>query len=171
MSVFDAIVAEGAAFGMKLAGYHALNSLRLECGYRHWGHDISDETSPYEGGLGFAVALDKPGGFIGREALLRQRGKPLQRRVVGVLLDEPGPLLYHDEPIWRDDRVVGAVTSGMFGHSLGRAIGLAQVREAGGVDAAFLGSGRWAVEIAGERVPAQLQLRPFYDPKRERVKL
>lgn len=169
--VFDAIVSEGAAFDLALCGYHAMNSLRLECGYRHWGHDISDETSPLAAGLGFAIAWDKPGGFIGREALLEQRGKPFRRRLVSLVLEDPEPLLYHDEPLWRDGRLVGSTVSGMYGHTLGRAVGLAWVEDPGGVDSAFLQSGSWDVEVAGERVAARVSLRPFYDPTRDRVRM
>ena len=85
------------------AGYHALNSLRIEKAYRHWGHDITDEDTPLEAGLGFAVKLDKPGGFIGREALLRQRETGLRKRLVQFKLESPEPLLYHNEPIWQGD--------------------------------------------------------------------
>ena len=105
--VFDALVAEGAPFGLRLAGYHALNSLRMEKAYRHWGHDITDEDTPLEAGLGFAVSLKKPGGFIGRDALFRQKEKGLRRRLVHVALKDPRPLLYHNEPIWLDGKLVG----------------------------------------------------------------
>ena len=102
--VFDAIVEAGDAFGLRLAGYHALNSLRMEKGYRHWGHDITDEDNPLEAGLGFAVAWDKPGGFIGREALAAPARDAGAHTPPGPAspLDDPEPLLYHNEPIWRD---------------------------------------------------------------------
>ncbi|MBV9523253.1 MAG: GcvT family protein, partial [Alphaproteobacteria bacterium] len=117
--VFDAIIEAGDDLGLAMAGYHAMNSLRMECGYRHWGHDIGDEDSPLEAGLGFAVAFKKPGGFIGREALLRQREAGLRRRLVNFALIDPEKLLYHDEPILRDGTILGRITSGMFGHTLG----------------------------------------------------
>ena len=75
--VLDVQMEAGKAFGLKLCGYQALNSLRMDKGYRHWGHDIADEDSPLQAGLGFAVAWDKPGGFIGREALLKQKALPV----------------------------------------------------------------------------------------------
>jgi 4-methylaminobutanoate oxidase (formaldehyde-forming) len=169
--VFDALMSEGEALGARLCGYHAMNSLRLECGYRHWGHDIGDESDPLEAGLGFAVAWDKAGGFIGREALLPRRGSVPIRRLVAIALEDDDKLLYHDEPILRAGRVVGTVTSGMFGHTLGRAVGLGWVSDAGGVDEAFVRAGDWQVEIAGEPVAAEVSLRPFYDPRRSRVRL
>ena len=169
--VYDVILEAGAAFGLKLAGYHALNSLRMEKAYRHWGHDIGDEDSPLEAGLQFAVAWDKRGGFTGREALLRQRASGVGRRLGGLALERTEPLLYHNEPIWRDGVLVGAVTSGMFGHSLGRSLGLGYVaNEHGPVNGAWLAAGRYEVEVAAERVPAQVSLQAWYDPASERVK-
>jgi 4-methylaminobutanoate oxidase (formaldehyde-forming) len=170
-AVFDAIVAAGRAFGLRLAGYHALNSLRMEKGYRHWGHDISDEDSPLEAGLAFAVAWDKPGGFIGRDALLQRRARGLERRLVSIALEDPAFLLYHNEPIWRDGERVGRISSGMFGHTLGTALGLGYVaRRDAPVDAGWIAAGRYEVEIATERVPARVQTRAFYDPGSERVR-
>jgi glycine cleavage system T protein len=170
-SVFDAIVAAGRAFGLRLAGYHALNSLRMEKAYRHWGHDICDEDSPLEAGLGFAVAWDKPGGFIGRDALLERRARGLERRLVSIALEDPAFLLYHNEPIWRDGERVGRISSGMFGHTLGTSLGLGYVaRREAPVDAAWIAAGGYEVEIATERVPARVQTRAFYDPGSERVR-
>ena len=169
--VFDAIVAAGDAVGLKLAGYHAMNSLRIEKGYRHWGHDITDEDTPLEAGLGFAVAWNKRGGFMGREALLRQREQGVTRRLVQFALEDPEPLLYHNEPVWRDGAVVGRISSGMFGHTIGRAIGLGYVENGGGqVSPDFIAAGRFEIEIAGRRVPAKASLRPMYDPANRRVK-
>ncbi|HJQ57541.1 MAG TPA: FAD-dependent oxidoreductase [Vineibacter sp.] len=163
--VFDTLLDAGEQFGLRPAGYHALNSLRLECGYRHFGHDITDETTPLAAGLGFAVAFDKPGGFIGREALLAQRARPLPRRLVSVVLDDPEPLLLHDEPLWRDGVRVGITSSGMFGHTVGRSVGLGYVHNDGGVDARWLAAGRWEVEIACERFPCQVSLKPPFASK------
>ncbi len=167
--VFDQIFADGASLGLRLAGYHAMNSLRMEKGYRHWGHDITEEDSPLEAGLGFAVAWEKTDGFIGREALQRQRETGVRRRLVHVAVADK--LLYHNEPIWRDGELVGRVTSGMYGHSVGRSLGLGYIENKGGrADAAFIGGGRYEIEVAGERVPAEVALRPFYDPTNRRVK-
>jgi 4-methylaminobutanoate oxidase (formaldehyde-forming) len=136
------------------------------------GHDITDEDDPLQAGLGFCVAWDKPGGFIGREALLRRREAGLQRRLVTFTLDDPEPLLYHNEPIWRDGVLVGRTTSAWYGHTLGRAIGLGYVEapEAGGAVADWLLAGRYELEIATERFTATPHLRPPYDPTGARIK-
>jgi 4-methylaminobutanoate oxidase (formaldehyde-forming) len=148
-----------------------LNSLRIEKAYRHWGHDVTDEDTPIEAGLGFTADLDKPGGFIGREVLLCQKKEGVKRRLVAFALDDSGPLLYHDEPIWRDGEIVGSTTSGMFGHTLGCSIGLGYVSHEGGVDADFINSGSYEIEIACERYPAKASLQSFYDPRNERVRM
>lgn len=168
--VFEALVAAGKPHGMRLAGYHALNSLRIEKAYRHWGHDITDEDDPIQAGLGFAVAWDKPGGFIGREALITRRGQRPTRRLAAFVLEDPAALLYHNEPIWRDGFMVGHITSGMFGHTLGRAIGLGYVGHEEGVGADFVNSGRYEIEVACERIPALVTLKPPYDPGSTRIR-
>jgi 4-methylaminobutanoate oxidase (formaldehyde-forming) len=170
-AVFDVLVGAGAAFGLRLAGYHALNSLRIEKAYRHWGHDIADQDTPLEAGLGFAVAWDKPGGFVGREALLQQRETGVRRRLVALALERPGPLLYHNEPIWRNGRLVGKTTSGMFGHTLGTPLALGYLAGEGEpVSAEWIASGQYEIEVAAQRLPARVSLRPFYDPASARVK-
>ncbi|MDH5747700.1 MAG: FAD-dependent oxidoreductase, partial [Rhodospirillales bacterium] len=169
--VYDVLIAGGEEFGLKHAGYHALNSLRIEKAYRHWGHDITDKDTVLEAGLGFAVAWDKPGGFIGREAMAAQKKTGLKRRLVQFALQDPEPLLYHNEPIWRDGAIAGYITSAMYGHTLGRAIGLGYIANEDGVDAAYVNSGSYEIEIACERFPAEASLRPMYDPKSERVKV
>jgi glycine cleavage system T protein len=165
--VYDVIVQAGAAFDLKHAGYHALNSLRIEKAYRHWGHDIADEDTPLEAGLGFAVAWDKPGGFIGRDALLRQRDEGVRKRLLQFLLADPSKLLYHNEPIWRDGAIAGYITSGMYGHTLGGAVGLGYVNGEPGDDPV---SGTFEIEVAGNRVPATASLRPLYDPTNARLR-
>ena len=169
--VFDAVFGAGEDLGLRLAGYHAMNSLRMEKAYRHWGHDITDEDTPLQAGLGFAVAWNKPGGFVGRDALMRQKERGLTRRLVNLALQDSDKLLYHNEPILRDGVLVGRVTSGMFGHTLGTALGMGYVENAGEVVGAdFVNSGAYEVEVAGERVKAAASLRPFYDPMNLRVK-
>ena len=168
--VFDVILENGPAHGFHLAGYHALNSLRIEKGYRHWGHDITDEDTPLESGLGFAVKWDKPGGFVGREALEERRNAPLSRRLVQFLLEDPEPMLYHEEPIWRDGVRVGRTTSGMYGHTLGGSVGLGYVEHSGGVDQEFIAAGNFELEVAGKRFAATASLRPMYDPTGEKIK-
>jgi 4-methylaminobutanoate oxidase (formaldehyde-forming) len=169
-SVYDAIIAAGEGFGLRHAGYHALNSLRIEKAYRHWGHDITEEDTPLEAGLGFAVALRKPD-FIGRDALLRQKEAGIKRRLVTFALEDTGRMLYHSEPIWRDGKLVGRLTSGMFGHTVGRPVGLGYVEDQGHVVTdSYVRDGRFEIEIAGERIPAKAILGALYDPKSERIK-
>ena len=169
--IYDEIVAAGAAFGLRHAGYHALNALRMEKAYRHWGHDITDEDTPLEAGLGFAVKLDKPGGFIGREALLAQKAQGLKQRLVQFLLKSPDPLLYHNEPIWQGDRIAGYIRSGMYAHTLGAACGLGYVTAADGGVVGPIGADDYEIEIAGVRYPATASLKPLYDPTNARIKI
>ncbi|MFT5501042.1 MAG: glycine cleavage system aminomethyltransferase T/glycine [Woeseiaceae bacterium] len=168
--VYDEIRAAGDNFGLVHAGYHALNSLRIEKAYRHWSHDITDEDSPLEAGLGFAVKFDKPQGFIGRDALLRQKEAGVSRRLLQFRLDDPEPLLYHNEPVWRDNELVGHITSGAYGHSLGSCIGLGYVSTNPGSPAAEALQGKIEIEVAGERIPARASLKPMYDPCNDRIR-
>ena len=165
--IYDAIVEAGPAFGLAHAGYHALDSLRIEKAYRHWGHDITDEDTPLEAGLGFAVKFDKPGGFIGREALLKQRKTGPAKRLLQFRLLDPKPLLYHDEPVWLGDSLVGRITSGAYGHTLGGAIGLGYVDT---VKAPDPSAAEFSIEVAGERIPAEASSRPMYDPASQRIR-
>jgi 4-methylaminobutanoate oxidase (formaldehyde-forming) len=170
-SVYDEILAAGAGYGLVHAGYHAMNSLRMEKGYRHFGHDVGEEDSPLEAGLQFAVSWDKAGGFIGREALLAQRARGVRRRLVNFRLEGTEPLLYHNEPIWRNDRIVGRLTSGMFGHTVGAPLGMGYVENGGEVvTREWVAEGRYELEVAARRLPAVASLEPFYDPRGLRVR-
>ena len=170
--IYDKIIEAGYEHGLKLAGMHALNSLRLEKAYRHWGHDIADEDTPLEAGLGFAVKFDKPGGFIGRDALLKQKENPvLKKRLVQFALEDPQPLLYHNEPVWYEGKIVGDLTSGMYGHTIGTCLGMGYINREEGVTADFLESANFEIEVAGERYPVRSSLKAFYDPKSERVRM
>ena len=170
LGVFDRLADAGQKFQLQPAGLHALNSLRIEKAYRHWGHDIGPDDNPFHAGLGFAVDLDKPGGFRGRDALLRAVETPLRRRLVQFLLQDPTFMLYHEEPIWRDGARIGRTTSGMYGHTLGGCVGLGYVECDEAIDRAFVSQGNWEIEIAGERVSATASLSPMYDPRSERIK-
>ena len=174
LDVYERLIEAGGAFGLRHAGYHAMGACRVEKGYRHWSHDIGDEDTPLEAGLGFTVAWDKPGGFIGQAALLAQRQRgTLPKRLVQVMLAESSdaaPLLYHEEPIVRDGEIVGSIKSGAWGHRLNRSIGMGYVSCAAGVTPEWLQAGRWQIEVAGERHAARVQLQPWYDPKSERIK-
>ena len=164
-AVYDAIVGEGIAFGLRHAGYHALDSLRLEKAYRHWGHDIGPTDTPLEAGLGFAVAFSKPPGFIGRDALSRQRDAGIRRRLLTFVLEDTQQPLFHNEPISRGAEVAGRVTSGGFGHTIGAPIGLGYVSLRDGSNAAALLGESFQIEIAGQRVAARAHLAAPYDPK------
>ena len=183
--VYDRLVAAGAACGLRHAGLKALGSLRMEKGYRDYGHDLDNTDGPLEAGLGFAMDLTKPAGFIGREAVLAARDdgplrRPLCRRLCQVQVLDPAPQLFHGEIVLRDGVPVGYVRAASYGHTLGGAVGLAMIepgaRPALGlpqpvaVDAAYLESGRWEVEIARERFPARVSTRPLYDPTMVRIK-
>ena len=169
--VYDRLMEAGEEFDMKLAGYHAVNSLRMEKAFKHWGHDIADEDTPLEAGLGFAVAFDKNDDFIGRDALLRQKEQGLKKRMVQFVLEDPEPLMYHEEPIYRDGEMVGSTTSAMYGHSLGASVALGYVENEEGLNADWIKAGEYEIEIACERYPAKASLRPLYDPKGEKIKL
>ncbi len=124
-----------------------------------------------EVGLGFAVAFDKPGGFIGRESLLRKKeGGLLKLRLAQFLLEDPEPLLYGDEPIYRDGEWVGYIRAGAYGHTLGGAVGLGEIENEAGVTVDFIKSGSYEIEVAGVRYPARASLRPMYDPTGKRVR-
>lgn len=172
LQVYDRLVAAGEAVGLVHAGLKALASLRMEKGYRDYGHDIDNTDTVLEAGLGFAVALDKPGGFVGREAVLAQKAAgPLKKRLVQVLLQDPAPLMFHAEILHRDGRPVGYVRAASYGHTLGGAVGLAMVESDEPITPDWLRSGTWEVEIAAARYPATTSLRPLYDPTMARVKM
>jgi 4-methylaminobutanoate oxidase (formaldehyde-forming) len=174
LTVYDAVHAAGGALGLRNVGLGAMGSLRLEKAYRDFGLDIDNTDTPFDVGLGFAVALDKPGGFVGRDALLRAReeraGRPPVRRLVQVLLEDPEPLLYHGEPVLRDGAWFGHNRAGAYGHTLGAAVGLAMVEDEAGLPAEQVEATRLEVDVAGVRYPARASLRPLYDPHRLRIK-
>ncbi|CCH77075.1 FAD dependent oxidoreductase [Nostocoides japonicum T1-X7] len=171
--VHETLVAAGERFGLRHVGLRALGSLRLEKGYRDYGHDIDNTDDVVSAGLGFAVAMDKPGGFVGREAVaaLRKAGPP-PRRLVQVLLADPEPLLFHAEPVLRDGVPVGYVRAGSYGWTLGSAVGLAMVGTPDGSPATkgWFDAGTWEVDVAGRRVPATVSLRSLYDPTNARIR-
>ena len=167
--VFEAIDEAGADLGLKLCGLHTLDSCRIEKAFRHFGHDITDENHVLEAGLGFAVKTAK-GQFIGRDAVLRKREEGLSRRQVQFRLVDPEPLLFYNEAIIRDGKIVSIITSGNYGHHLGGAIGLGYIPCANETEADLLNS-RYEIEIAGERFAVEASLKPMYDPKAERVRM
>jgi 4-methylaminobutanoate oxidase (formaldehyde-forming) len=167
--VFEVLREAGADVGLRLCGMHMMDSCRIEKAFRHFGHDITSEDHVLEAGLGFAVRIAKPD-FIGRDAVLRKKEAGLDRRMVQFRLSDPEVMVYHNEPILRDGRIVSHVTSGAYGHHLGAAIGMGYLPCTGeGVEA--LKESRYEIEIAGRRVEAAMSLKPLYDPEGERVRM
>jgi len=161
---FETLYQAGEDLGLKLVGMHAMDTLRIEKGFRHFGHDITCEDHVIDAGLGFAVKTDKPD-FIGRDAVLRRKEQGPRLRMLQFKLNDPEPLLFHNEAILKDGSFVGYLTSGNYGHALGGAIGLGYVPAAMAKD-----DHGWEIEVAGRRVKATASLRPMYDPKSERMR-
>jgi glycine cleavage system aminomethyltransferase T/glycine/D-amino acid oxidase-like deaminating enzyme len=173
LHVYDRLIAAGERVGLRHAGLKALASLRMEKAYRDYGHDIDNTDSVLEAGLGFAVDLKKPGGFLGRDAVVAHKAAgPLKKRLLQLLVKDPEPMLFHAEVVRRDGRAVGYVRAASYGHTLGGAVGLVMV-DGGGepIDAAWIERGRWEVDIAGRGYPAVASLKPLYDPDNARVKM
>jgi 4-methylaminobutanoate oxidase (formaldehyde-forming) len=166
--VFETLFEAGADHGLKLCGMHMMDSCRIEKAFRHFGHDITCEDHVLEAGLGFAVKTAKPA-FIGRDAVLRRKEAGLERRMVQFKLEDPGVMVYHNEPIIRDGKIVSQLTSGAYGHHLGAPIGMGYVPCAGEAPADILSSA-YEIEIAGRRVKAEASLTPLYDPTSERMR-
>jgi 4-methylaminobutanoate oxidase (formaldehyde-forming) len=169
--VYERLVQAGEQVDLRHAGLKALASLRMEKGYRDYGHDIDNTDSVLEAGLGFAVDLAKPGGFIGRDAVLaRQAAGPLTHRLLQVLVLDPEPLMFHAEVVYRNGRPLGYVRAASYGHTLGGAVGLAMIDAGEPIDHAWCEAGRWEIDIAGRRFPARASLRPMYDPQAKRIR-
>jgi 4-methylaminobutanoate oxidase (formaldehyde-forming) len=168
---FDVLVDAGGD-ALAMAGMHAMDSCRVEKKFVHYGHDVGDEDTPLEAGLGFVCALDKGVDFIGREAIARQReaGAPIGKRLVQFLLEDPQAMLYHHEPILKEGAIVGHLTSGNYGHTLGGSVGLGYVRCDDGVSADYVMAGGFEIDVAGDRIPARASLRALYDPKGARMR-
>ena len=167
--MFETLHEAGQDMGLKLCGMHMMDTCRIEKGFRHFGHDITSEDHVLEAGLGFAVKTDKPN-FIGRDAVLAKRETGLEQRLVQFKLTDAEPLLYHNEPILRNGENVGYLSSGGYGHHVGAAIGMGYVPCKGESVAELLASS-FEIDVMGTRVKAEAKLKPFYDPKSERVKV
>ena len=166
---FETLWEAGQNLNAKLCGMHMMDSCRIEKGFRHFGHDITCEDHVLEAGLGFAIKTDKPD-FIGRDSVLRKKETGLNMRMLQFKLMDPEPLLYHNEPVIRDGKIVGFLSSGSYGHHLGRAIGLGYVPCAGETIADILSS-TYEIDVAGTRVNAEVSLKPMYDPSGARTKV
>jgi sarcosine dehydrogenase len=168
--VYDRLMQVGKAHGIANAGYRAIESLRLEKGYRAWGSDIGPDHTPLEAGLGWAVKLDKAISFLGREALLAQREQPLKKRLACFTVGDASVVLLGRETIYRDGERVGWLASAGWGYTVNSNIGYGYVRDPEGVTDAMLTSDRYELEVAAERVPCKAHLAPLYDAKLARVK-
>ena len=168
--VFDVLMAAGEPHRMRPVGYRALESLRLEKGYRAWGSDITPNDTPMEAGLGWAVKLRKNTDFIGRRALEQINGQRSKKRFAGFTVDDPEIVLVGRETILRNGQPVGYLTSGGYGYTIGKNIGYGYVRNPDGVDDGFLESGDYELVVAMEKTPARIHLEPLYDPKGLKVK-
>lgn len=168
--VYDRIVEAGVKFGLKHAGLKALASLRMEKGYKDYGHDIDNTDNAFESGLGFAVDLKKDN-FIGREMAMKQKAAaPYKRRLLQVQVLDPNAFLYHAEIVRRNGVAVGYVRAGSYGHTLGGAVGLVMVEALEPITPQYINEGKWEIEIAGAIYPASLSIKPLYDPENKKIK-
>jgi 4-methylaminobutanoate oxidase (formaldehyde-forming) len=171
-TVFETLHVAGGELGLRDMGYYAIEGLRIEKAYRAWGRELTPDDTPWQAGLGWAVKLDKPGGFLGRQALLDARAKPLARRLLSIVLKDREPLLWGGEALLRDGKPVGDLTSAAYGHTVAAAVGLGYARRDDGqaIDAAWLQSGNFEVDLAGVRLKARVALSAPYDPAGARIK-
>jgi glycine cleavage system aminomethyltransferase T/glycine/D-amino acid oxidase-like deaminating enzyme len=169
---FDHLWQVGLEFNLKPAGLHALDSCRIEKKFVHFGHDVANEDTPLEAGLGFVCDLKKQGGFIGRDAIVAQKENKswMKKRLVQFLLSDPEILLYHHEPIIQDGKLVGHLTSGSYGHTLGGAVGLGYLYSEHPIDKKYIENSRFEIDVAGVRIPAKASLNALYDPRAERMR-
>jgi 4-methylaminobutanoate oxidase (formaldehyde-forming) len=164
VNVFDALWEAGQDLGVRLAGYFALDSLRSEKGFRHLGHDIGPVDDPTSAGLRFTLGRAKPDGFTGQDAALAVDPASPPHRTVYIAVDDPEPLLLHDETVFCDGEPAGRCTSGSYGHTLRRAVGLATIGSGVPLD------GKFTVECKGQQHALTVSRRPFYDPAGSRMK-
>jgi 4-methylaminobutanoate oxidase (formaldehyde-forming) len=170
LALYDALMEAGAPHGITNAGYRAIESLRLEKGYRAWGADIGPDYTPLEAGLGWAVKLKTNIPFLGREAIAAQAQVPLAKRFGCFTVDDPGVILFGRETIYRNGQRVGWLTSGGWGYTVEKNIGYGYVRDADGVTREYLETGIYELEVATQRVPCTLHFDPLYDPAMDRIK-
>ncbi len=171
-TVFDSLWNAGLAHSLTLAGLHALDSCRIEKKFLHYGHDIGDEDTPLEAGIGFVCAMDKAIAFKGRDAIESQKasGKHFNKRLVQFVLDDPEPIFYHHEPILADGKCIGYLTSGNYGHTLGGSVGLGYVKHSDKIDQAWLDKRKWSIDVGGTEYSAKASLRALYDPSGQRMR-
>ena len=171
VQVYDLLIEAGRDLGLRNAGMQTLNSLRLEKAYRDFGIDVDNTDNPIAAGLGFAVKLDKPGGFIGRDALAAIKAEGTARtRMLQFLLQDPEPLMYGNELIYLGETEVGYIQVGGYGHTLGGAVGIGFATLDQPLTAEIVASGDWSIDVAGTRHKAVASLKPLYDPALAKVK-
>ena len=164
--LYDAIFDAGAGLGLLDAGYYALEAMRIEKGFRAWGRELTPDVNPFQAGLGFAVKLDKPGGFIGQRALVDAKaGNGFDKRIVQFTIDDPEPVLWGGEPVLRDGRPVGELRSAAYGHTLGRSVGLALMECPNGVTTGFCGRGASKSASPAAPVPRRRTCVPLSIPR------
>jgi len=168
--IFDALMEAGEEFNVKPCGLHAVDSLRMEKGYRHWSGDITPDDTPYEAGLGFAVNLNKDD-FIGKTALLKQKEEGLKRKLVIFTIDDPEPLIYHDEPVYCNGEIVGENTHGSYSHVTGRAIGMVYLSKADGITDEWIMGNKYEIEVEDKKYPITIHLKAPYDPAGKSIKV
>jgi 4-methylaminobutanoate oxidase (formaldehyde-forming) len=171
VTVYEALMVAGAGLGLVNAGYRAIETLRLEKGYRAWGSDIGPDHTPVEAGLAWACKMKSGVPFLGRDAVAAQLEGGVKKRLAGFTVDSPDVILLGRETIYRDGVRVGWLSSGGFGHTLGKPIGYGYVREAGGVAEDWMKTGRYELEVASERVPCKIHVTALYDPLNARIKV
>ncbi|HEY5925239.1 MAG TPA: FAD-dependent oxidoreductase, partial [Kofleriaceae bacterium] len=172
LHVYDRLVEAGDKVGLVHAGLKTLASCRMEKGYRDMGHDIDNTDTVLEAGLGFAVDLKKPGGFLGKDAVVAQKAAgPLKKRLLQILVKDPDAMMFHAEIVKRSGKVVSYIRAASYGHSLGGAVGLAMVESPEPIDQKWIDAGTWEVEIADKTYPAVASLKPLFDPENKKVKL
>jgi len=170
--VYDRLVAEGEKVGLVHAGLKVLASCRMEKGYRDYGHDIDNTDTVLEAGLGFAVDLKKPGGFLGKDAIVAQKAQgTLKKRLLQILVKDPEPMMFHAEPVRRNGKTHGYIRAASYGHTIGGAVGLAMIQADEPIDNKWIEAGTWEVEIAGKLYPVIASLKPLFDAENKKVKL
>lgn len=169
LTVFAALHEAGAAHGLRNAGYRAIETLRLEKGYRAWSSDIGPDHTPDEAGLGWAVKMKSNIAFKGREAVQAQRESGV-KKIMATFTCDGDVILSGRETIYRNGERCGWLSSAGYGHTLGTSIGMGYVRSNQAIDKEYVLSGDYELEVATHRVKAKATLAPLYDPKMAKVK-
>ena len=169
-ALYDTLMEAGEPFGIANGGYRAIESLRLEKGYRVWPGEVGPDHSPLQAGLGWAAKLKTDIPFLGREALERQKVEGLKKRLACFTVEDPDIVLWGRESIFRDGELVGWLNSGGWGYTVEKSIGYGYVRHPNGVDRGFLDAGCYELEVATQRVPATLHMGALYDPRGLRIR-